>query len=129
MYEAVTWLFQPVPVSTVPNTGRNLSNSIYRGLDEAVTYDDVVDGVSLGRLLLPLAMVFNLVHPQHTLLLEDPLRQGDGKVLVARLLVSVYRNEGFRCDAHQVTTLIHLVGLCVHAEYGGNRRAADFNVN
>ena len=29
-----TWLFQPLPVSTVPNTGRNLSNSNYRGLDE-----------------------------------------------------------------------------------------------
>ena len=30
----VTRLFQPLPVSTVPNTGRNLSNSNYRGLDE-----------------------------------------------------------------------------------------------
>ena len=29
-----TCLFQPLPVSTVPNTGRNLSNSDYRGLDE-----------------------------------------------------------------------------------------------
>ena len=29
-----TWLCQPSPVSTVPNTGRNLSNSNYRGLDE-----------------------------------------------------------------------------------------------
>ena len=29
-----TWLCQPLPVSTVPNTGRNLSNSNYRGLDE-----------------------------------------------------------------------------------------------
>ena len=28
-----TWLGQPLPVSTVPNTGRNLSNSNYRGLD------------------------------------------------------------------------------------------------
>ena len=27
------WLCQPLPVSTVPNTGRNLSNSNYRGLD------------------------------------------------------------------------------------------------
>ena len=24
-----TWLYQPSPVSTVPNTGRNLSNSDY----------------------------------------------------------------------------------------------------
>ena len=29
-----TWLCQPLPVSTVPDTGRNLSNSNYRGLDE-----------------------------------------------------------------------------------------------
>ena len=31
-----TWLCQPLPVSTVPNSGRNLSNSRpnYRGLDE-----------------------------------------------------------------------------------------------
>ena len=28
------WLYQPSPVSTVPNTGRNQSNSNYRGLDE-----------------------------------------------------------------------------------------------
>ena len=28
-----TWLCQTLPVSTVPNTGRNLSNSNYRGLD------------------------------------------------------------------------------------------------
>ena len=26
-------LFQPLPVSTVPNTGMNISNSNYRGLD------------------------------------------------------------------------------------------------
>ena len=29
-----TWLCQPLPVSTVPNTGWNLSNSNYRGLVE-----------------------------------------------------------------------------------------------
>ena len=29
-----TWLFQPLPVSTVPNTGRNQSDSGYRALDE-----------------------------------------------------------------------------------------------
>ena len=29
-----TWLFQPLTVSTVPNTGRNLSNSNYRGLND-----------------------------------------------------------------------------------------------
>ena len=29
-----TWLYQPSPVSTVPNTGRNLSNSNYGGHDE-----------------------------------------------------------------------------------------------
>ena len=29
-----TWLFQPLPVSTVPNIGRNQSDSDYRGLDE-----------------------------------------------------------------------------------------------
>ena len=29
-----TWLFQPLPVSTVPNTGRNQFDSGYRGLDE-----------------------------------------------------------------------------------------------
>ena len=29
-----TWLCQPLPVSTVPNTGRNLSHSNCRGLDE-----------------------------------------------------------------------------------------------
>ena len=29
-----TWVFQPLPVSTVPNTGRNQSDSGYRGLDE-----------------------------------------------------------------------------------------------
>ena len=29
-----TWLFQTLPVSTVPNTGRNQSDSGYRGLDE-----------------------------------------------------------------------------------------------
>ena len=28
------WLSQPLPVSTVPNTGRNLSNISYRGLGE-----------------------------------------------------------------------------------------------
>ena len=28
------WLCQPLPVSTVPNTGRNLSNSNCRGLDK-----------------------------------------------------------------------------------------------
>ena len=32
-----TWLFQPLPVSTVPNTGRNQSDSRYRGLDEEDT--------------------------------------------------------------------------------------------
>ena len=31
-----TWLFQPLQVSTVPNTGRNQSDSRYRGLDEEV---------------------------------------------------------------------------------------------
>ena len=34
-----TWLFQPLPVSTVPNTGRNQSDSGYRGLDEEDCYD------------------------------------------------------------------------------------------
>ena len=29
-----TWLCLPLPVSTVPNTGRNLSNSNYQGFDE-----------------------------------------------------------------------------------------------
>ena len=29
-----TWLFQPLPVSTVPKTGRYQSDSGYRGLDE-----------------------------------------------------------------------------------------------
>ena len=29
-----TWLCQPLPVSTVPNTGRNISNSNCQGLDE-----------------------------------------------------------------------------------------------
>ena len=29
-----TWLFQPLPVSTVPNTGRNQSDSGYRRIDE-----------------------------------------------------------------------------------------------
>ena len=29
-----TWLYQPSPVSTVPNTGRNLSNSNYGRHDE-----------------------------------------------------------------------------------------------
>ena len=29
-----TWLCQPLTVSTVPNIGRNLYNSKYRGLDE-----------------------------------------------------------------------------------------------
>ena len=29
-----TWLSQPLPVSTVPNTGRGLFNSSDRGLDE-----------------------------------------------------------------------------------------------
>ena len=29
-----TWLFQPLAVSTMPNTGRNQSDSGYRGLDE-----------------------------------------------------------------------------------------------
>ncbi len=29
-----TWLCQPLPVSAVPNTGRNLSNSNCQGLDE-----------------------------------------------------------------------------------------------
>ena len=37
-----TWLFQPLPVSTVPNTGRNQSDSGYRGLDEEE------DSTSLG---------------------------------------------------------------------------------
>ena len=32
-----TWLSQPLPVSTVPNTGRNQSDSGYRGLDEEET--------------------------------------------------------------------------------------------
>ena len=31
-----TWLSQTLPVSTVPNTGRRLSNSSYRVLDEEV---------------------------------------------------------------------------------------------
>ena len=30
----MTCLSQPLPVSIVPNTGRNLSNSSYRGLNE-----------------------------------------------------------------------------------------------
>ena len=30
----LTWLFQPLPVSTVPNTGSNQSDSGHRGLDE-----------------------------------------------------------------------------------------------
>ena len=39
-----TWLFQPLPVSTVPNTGRNQSDSGYRGLDEEeVAMNDVID--------------------------------------------------------------------------------------
>ena len=29
-----TWLFQPLPISTVPNTARNQSDSGYRGVDE-----------------------------------------------------------------------------------------------
>ena len=29
-----TWFFQPLPVSTVPNTGRNQYDSGYRGFDE-----------------------------------------------------------------------------------------------
>ena len=33
-----TWLCQPLPVSTVPNTVRNLSNSSYRGLDDDDEY-------------------------------------------------------------------------------------------
>ena len=37
-----TWtdlaFFQPLPVSTVPNTGRNQSDSGYRGLDEEDFY-------------------------------------------------------------------------------------------
>ena len=33
------WLCLPLPVSTVPKTGRNISNSNYRGLDEKVGYN------------------------------------------------------------------------------------------
>ena len=29
-----TWLFQPLPVSTVPSTGRNHYDGGYRGLDD-----------------------------------------------------------------------------------------------
>ena len=36
-----TWLFQPLPVSTVPNTDRNQSHSGYRGLDEEDRYQFV----------------------------------------------------------------------------------------
>ena len=36
-----TWLFQPLPMSTVPNTGRNQSDSGYRGLDEEGDSDNV----------------------------------------------------------------------------------------
>ena len=34
LHHGQTWLSQPLSVSTVPNTGRNLPNSSYRGLDE-----------------------------------------------------------------------------------------------
>ena len=38
-----TWFFQPLPVSTVPNTGENRYNSNYRGLDQEkrLEYTDV----------------------------------------------------------------------------------------
>ena len=38
-----TWLFQPLPVSTVPNTVSNLHNSSYRGLGEQWTVDWLID--------------------------------------------------------------------------------------
>ena len=34
MNDDETWLFQHLPVSTVPNTERNLSNNNYRGIEE-----------------------------------------------------------------------------------------------
>ena len=34
MARGQTWVFQLLPVSTVPNTGRNQSDSGYRGLDD-----------------------------------------------------------------------------------------------
>ena len=37
LHHRQTWLSQPLSVSTVPNTGRNLPNSSYRGLDEEDT--------------------------------------------------------------------------------------------
>ena len=37
-----TWLFQPLPLSTAPNTGSNLSKSKYRGLDEEDCIQDTL---------------------------------------------------------------------------------------
>ena len=39
-----TWLCQPLPVSTVPNTWRNLYNSNYRALDEEEEERLIVQG-------------------------------------------------------------------------------------
>ena len=44
-----TWLCHPLPVSTVPNTGRNLSKSKYRGLNEE---EEVNSWCVLGKLKL-----------------------------------------------------------------------------
>ncbi len=47
-----TWLCQPLRVSTVPNTGRTVSNRNYRGLDEEEDHL-IVQGLSMsGKLCL-----------------------------------------------------------------------------
>ena len=46
-----TWLSQALPASTVPNTGRNLSKSSYRGLDEEEARDNAVREVDVVDLV------------------------------------------------------------------------------
>ena len=50
-----TWLFRPLPVSTVPNTGRNQSDSGYRGLDEEES-----ENWSMGMYLFSKTLVCHL---------------------------------------------------------------------
>ena len=58
-----TWLFQPLSLSTVPNTGRNQSDSGYRGIGE-----DVQFGVELMLRRKFMCLVFIFHHMGTSLL-------------------------------------------------------------
>ena len=68
-----TWLFQPLPVS-MPNTGRNLSNSDYRGLDEALPNSPSM--VSQRRLNKTFYCIEGRLHGPYSLLFRDLILPG-----------------------------------------------------